>query len=332
LPLILKAANRGRDLVRQIVTFSRQRERERRPVEIAPTIKEGLKILRSTFPETVEVHESIQAVAEVVLADPVQLHQILSNLCQNAALALCGEKGFLEVKLDTVRVDAAMAARHPDLRPGPYVRLTVADSGCGMSRETMERIFEPFFTTRNQGEGSGLGLSVVHGIVKSYGGAITAYSEAGKGSTFSVYLPCLQEEGQPRETPAAPEIETGSERILLVDDDPAQLKGLTRMLERYGYKVTARSSGRTASTTFKKDPSAFDLVITDQTMPRMTGVELAKAITKIRTDIPIILSTGFSERVNGETVGHHGIRAFIMKPFTAQEICGLVRKVLESGS
>ncbi len=331
LPLILKAANRGRDLVKQIVTFSRQRERERRPVEIAPTIREGLRILRSTFPETVEVHESIQAEAEVVLADPVQLHQILSNLCQNAALALCGEKGILEVKVDIVQVDAAMAARHPDLKPGPYVRLTVADSGCGMSRETLERVFEPFFTTRNQGEGSGLGLSVVHGIVKSYGGAITAYSEVGKGSTFGVYLPCLLEESQPREAPAPLEIETGSERILLVDDDASQLKGLSRMLGRYGYKVTARSSGRTALTTFKKDPKAFDLVVTDQTMPRMSGVELAKAIMKMRTDIPIILSTGFSEKVNGETVGHFGIRAFIMKPYTVQEITDLVRKVLKGG-
>ncbi len=329
LPLILKAANRGRDLVRQIVTFSRQRERERKPVQIAPTIKEGLRLLRSTFPETVEVHEAIGAETETVLGDPVQLHQILSNLCQNAALALCGERGILDIKLETVQVDAAIAARHPDLKPGSYVRLTVADSGCGMSRETLERVFEPFFTTRSQGEGSGLGLSVVHGIVKSYGGAVTAYSELGKGSTFSVYLPCLQEEGSVRETPPAPKVEAGSERILLVDDDPAQLKGLARMLERFGYKVTARTSGRTASTTFKKDPRAFDLIITDQTMPRMSGIELARSLVKVRPDIPVILCTGFSEKVNGENVGRDGIRSFIMKPFTAQEISELVRKVLD---
>ncbi len=327
LPLILKAAHRGRDLVKQIVTFSRQRERERQPVQIAPTIKEGLKLLRSTFPETVEVHESIGAESEMVLGDPAQIHQILSNLCQNAALALCGNRGLIDVKLEAIQVDAALAARHPDLKPGAYVRLTVADSGCGMSRETLERIFEPFFTTRSQGEGSGLGLSVVHGIVKSYGGTVTAYSEVGKGSTFSVYLPCFLKKGQLRE-PAAPRIETGSERILLVDDDQAQLKGLARMLERFGYKVTARSSGRTAATAFKKDPSAFDLIVTDQTMPRMSGIELARSLVKVRPDIPVILCTGFSEKVNGENVGHDGIRAFIMKPFTAQEIAGLIRKVL----
>ena len=332
LPMVLKAANRGRDLVRQIVTFSRQREKERKPVQIAPTIKEGMRLLRSTFPEAAEVHESIRAGTEMVLADPAQLHQVLSNLCQNAALALCGRRGLLDVKLETVQVDAAMVARHSDLSPGPYVRLTVADSGCGMSRETLECVFEPFFTTRSQGEGSGLGLSVVHGIVKSYGGAITAYSELGKGSTFNVYLPCFLEEGQPRETSAAPEVETGSERILLVDDDPAQLKGLARMLEQFGYQVTARSSGRSATTAFKKDPAAFDLVITDQTMPKMSGLELARSLVKVRADIPVILSTGFSEKVNSENVGRDGIRAFIMKPFTAQEISGLIRKVLEGRS
>lgn len=332
LPLILKAANRGRDLVRQIVTFSRQRERERQPVQIAPTVKEGLKLLRSTFPETVELHDSIGAEAEMILGDPAQLHQILANLCQNAALALCGNRGLIDVRLEAVQVDAALAARHPDLRPGAYVRLTVADSGCGMSRETLERIFEPFFTTRSQGEGSGLGLSVVHGIVKSYGGAITAYSEVGKGSTFSVYLPCFLKKGQLHEPEAGPKVETGSERILLVDDDQAQLKGLGRMLERFGYKVTARSSGRTAAAAFKKDPGAFDLVITDQTMPRMSGIELARSLVQVRPDIPIILCTGFSEKVNGENVGHDGIRAFIMKPFTAQEISGLVRKVLDGRS
>jgi CheY-like chemotaxis protein len=201
-----------------------------------------------------------------------------------------------------------------------------------MSRETLERIFEPFFTTRSQGEGSGLGLPVVHGIVKSYGGAITAYSELGKGSTFSVYLPCFLKKGQLDEPEAGPKVETGSERILLVDDDQGQLKGLGRMLERFGYKVTARSSGRTAATAFKKDPGAFDLVITDQTMPRMSGIELARSLVQVRPDIPIILCTGFSEKVNSENVGQDGIRAFIMKPFTAQEISGLVRKVLDGRS
>ena len=331
LPMVLKAANRGRDLVKQIVTFSRQRERERRPVLIAPTIREGLKLLRPTFPETIEVHESVLAENETVLADPAQLHQILSNLCQNAVLACSGNPGSLEVKLDAVRVDAAMAARHPDLRPGPYVRLSVADSGCGMSRETMERIFEPFFTTRSHGEGSGLGLSVVHGIVKSYEGALSVYSEIGKGSVFNIFLPRL--EGPALAPEAAPRARAarGNECILFVEDDKVQLVGMSRLLGKLGYRVTARSGARTALSTFRKSPGAFDLVITDQTMPRMSGIELSKALMKVRSDIPIILCTGFSEKVNGETVGHHGIRAFIMKPFTAQEISELIRKVLKDG-
>ena len=332
LPLILKAANRGRDLVRQIVTFSRQRERDRKPVRIAPTIREGMALLRSTFPDSIEVHESIGAEEETVLADAAQLHQILSNLCQNASLAMCGGRGLIDVKLEPVQVDASLAARHSELKPGSYVRLTVADSGCGMSRETLERVFEPFFTTRSLGEGSGLGLSVVHGIVRGYGGAITAYSEVGKGSTFSVYLPCHLQEVPPPEAPEPQEVKTGSERILLVDDDAAQLKGLARTLELFGYRVTARSSGRTAATAFKKDPAAFDLIITDQTMPRMSGIELARSLVKVRPDIPVILCTGFSEKVNGENVGRDGVRAFIMKPFTAQEISGLIRKVLEKRS
>jgi len=331
LPLILRAAERGKELVKQIVTFSRHKEWERSPLRIAPVVQEALKLFRATLPGTVTVHEAIRADEATVEAHPAQIHQILSNLCQNASLAMKGKPGRLEVKLDKVDVDAAMASRHSGLKPGPYVRLAVADSGCGMPREIMNRVFEPFFTTRSPGEGSGLGLSVVHGIVRSYGGAITAYSEIGKGSTFSIFLPLLPQETQPSEAMPAPAAETGSERILLVDDDAGQLKSLAQMLERLGYKITTRSSGRTAAAAFKKDPEAFDLVITDQTMPGTSGIELARDLVKVRPDIPIILNTGFSEKVNGETVGRDGIRAFIMKPFTARELSGLIRKVLAAG-
>jgi len=331
LPLILRAAERGKELVKQIVTFSHHKEWERTPLRIAPVVQEALQLFRATLPGTVALHEAIRADDATVEAHPAQIHQVLSNLCQNASLAMKGKPGRLEVKLDAVEVDAAMASRHSGLKPGPYVRLAVADSGCGMPREIIDRIFEPFFTTRSPGEGSGLGLSVVHGIVRSYGGAITAYSEVGKGSTFSVFLPLLPQETQPSEAVAAPAAETGSERILLVDDDAGQLKSLARMLERLGYKITARASGRTAAAAFKKDPQAFDLVITDQTMPGTSGIELARDLVKVRPDIPIILNTGFSEKVNGEAVGKDGIRAFIMKPFTARELSGLIRKVLAAG-
>jgi PAS domain S-box-containing protein len=329
LPLILRAAERGKDLVKQIVTFSKQREWDRNPLRISPVVQEALKLFRATVPGSIAVHEAIGAEGATVEAHAAQIHQILSNLCQNACLAMGGKPGRLEVRLDTVQIDAAMASRHTGLKPGPYARLVVADSGCGMSREVLSRVFEPFFTTRSPGEGSGLGLSVVHGIVKSYGGAITVYSEVGKGSTFSVFLPLLQEDMRRAETMSAPAAETGSERILLVDDDGTQLKGLARILEKLGYKVTARSSGQSAVAAFKKNPDAFDLVITDQTMPRMSGTELAQNLVEIRPNIPIILNTGFSEKVNGESVGRNGIRAFIMKPFTARELSGLIRKVLE---
>ncbi len=194
LPIVLQAANRGRELVKQIITFSRQREWERKPLEVTPIVKEGVKFLRSTLPKDLAIHESIAPECGHVLADPSQVHQILINLCQNAALAMTDRAGQMEVKLEPIQVDATQAARHPDLKPGPYVRLTVADNGCGMTTQLMERIFEPFFTTRNHGEGSGLGLAVVHGIVKSYEGAITVYSEPGKGSVFSVYIPRLEGE------------------------------------------------------------------------------------------------------------------------------------------
>ncbi len=331
LPLVLQAAERGKALVKQIITFSRQREWERKPLLIAPLIKEDLKLVRATLPPTVTVHESVSAETATIKADPSQVHQIFSNLCQNAALAMRDRPGRLEVKLDAVQVDAALAARHPALKPGPYVRLTVGDSGCGMSREVLERVFEPFFTTRSPGEGSGLGLSVVHGIVQSYGGAVDVYSEPGKGSVFNVFLPRLQEEACAAETAAGAPAESGTERILLVEDDATQLKSMARMLERLGYRVTARSGGRAALTAFRKNPDSFDLVITDQTMPRMSGIEMAKAMVKIRPDIPVILNTGFSEKVNGETVGRDGIRAFLMKPFTVQEISRLIRKVLKGG-
>jgi CheY-like chemotaxis protein len=198
-----------------------------------------------------------------------------------------------------------------------------------MSKEVLDRVFEPFFTTRRPGEGSGLGLSVVHGIAGRFGGAVTAYSEVGKGSTFTVFLPLVGEGSGPREAAPLPEAQPGSERILLVDDDPAQLESLAVILGKLGYRVTTRSSGREAEAAFKSDPGAFDLVITDQTMPQMTGLELARILIGVRPDLPIILNTGFSEKINGKIVGRDGVQAFLMKPFTARELSALIRRVLE---
>ena len=331
LPLVLRAAERGKELVRQIIAFSRQKAWEKSPLGLAPIVRETVKLFRATLPATITLDESIGADEAVVLGHPAQIHQVLMNLCQNAALAMRDKPGTMEVRLDTVLVDEALAARHADLKPGPCARMTIADAGCGMPRDVVERIFEPFFTTRKTGEGTGLGLSVVHGIVRSLGGAVTVYSEVGRGSTFNVFLPLLEDGSAPEETEAAPLAERGSETVLLVDDDPAQLKSLGRTLERLGYKVTTRSSGEEAAAAFAKDPAAFDLVITDQTMPSMSGMELARRLVRVRPDVRIILNTGFSEKVSGETVGRDGIRALLMKPFTATELSGLIRKVLKNG-
>ena len=326
LPFVLQAANRGKDLVKQIITFSRQRIWEKKPVEIAPIVKEGLVFLQTTLPKDVLIQEAIDAGSGIVLADPSHINQVLVNLCQNAALAM-PDGGRLEVALAPVEVDEATSFRLPSLRPGPYVRLTVADSGCGMTKEVQERIFEPFFTTRPKGAGSGLGLAVVHGIVRTYDGEITVVSEPGKGSTFNVYLPRL--DGQK----LAAGIETqegpwkGEERVLLVEDEAAQRKSLAQGLAHLGYKVTAKADGRSALGAFRKDPSAFDVVITDQIMPRMTGLELASEITTLRPDTPIVLCTGFSEKVNETDLAQSGVRELLMKPFTLAEATRLIRKV-----
>jgi len=332
LPTVLRTALRGKELVKQIITFSRQREWEKKPLEVSPVVQEAMKLLRSTLPKDVVIHETISPESGMVLGDPSQIHQILVNLCQNAALAMKDEGGDLEVTLEPVEVDAAMAARHPDLRPGPHVRLTVADTGCGMSRELMERIFEPFFTTRGPGQGSGLGLAVVHGVVRGYSGTIIVYSEPGKGSVFSVYLPRL--EGRTPEADAArmARVVRGRGRILLVEDEEAQRASLAKSLRRLGYRVTARAEGRYALRVFRKNPDDFDIVITDQTMPRMSGLELAGALTRVRPELPVILCTGFSEKVNGGIAGHEEVRAFIMKPFTLDEISRLIAKALKNES
>jgi PAS domain S-box-containing protein len=328
LPLVLKAASQGRELVKQIIAFSRQKEMELKPVKVSPILKENLSFLRSSLPTSIEIREDIVPGSDVILADPSNLHQIVLNLCTNAAHAMREQGGVLEVKLNPVEVDSAMAANHPDLKPGPYLRLTVSDTGHGMSPQVMERIFDPFFTTKKPGEGSGMGMAVVHGIVQKYGGAITVYSEVGQGSTFNVFFPRIEGEPEPARIPS-PALSTGKGRILLVDDEEIQLRTMQSMLKRLGYQVTARSSSPEALSEFQADPSGFDLVITDQTMPKMTGAKLAESFLKIRPGIPVILCTGFSEVVNGEKAKLLGICELVMKPFTVKEISEMIRRVLE---
>jgi len=330
LRLVLEAAQRGKDLVKQIISFSRRREQKREPISITPVIKEALKLLKSSLPSTIEMREKIQDDRFCkVLADPTQIHQVLMNLCTNAAYAMRKTGGILDVILKSVEVDKNFAYSHADLQPGPYLRLTVSDTGEGMDRNTTERIFEPFFSTKDRSEGAGMGLAVIHGIVKNYGGAITVYSEIAKGSTFNVFFPQIKV-SIVREDIALTDIPTGTEQILLVDDEAPVLRSEQNMLESLGYKVIATRATEEALKLFYTKPNMFDLVITDETMPVMTGSELSQKLLQVRNDIPIILCTGFSESVDENKARTSGVRELVMKPFTTKEMAETIRRILDS--
>ncbi|HVO67998.1 MAG TPA: PAS domain S-box protein [Syntrophales bacterium] len=328
---VLKAGARARDLVSQILTFSRQTEHERKPVQIAPIVKEALKLLRSSLPATIEMHQNIAITPDrgIILADPTQVQQILMNLCTNAAHAMRETGGILGVRLSEVDVDASFTSRHTDMLPGRYVALTVSDTGHGMSTTVMERIFDPYFTTKEAGEGTGLGLSIVQGIVKGYGGGITVYSEPGKGSIVNIFLPTI-EEAISSEAELMDELPTGDERILFIDDEKDLADLGKEMLQSIGYDVTTGTNSSEALETFRDKPHAFDLVITDMTMPGMTGLELARELRAIRPDVPIILSTGFSELINEKRVKELGVRELVMKPFTTIRLARIIRRILDA--
>ena len=325
---ILEAARRGRDMVAQILAFARHKDQDRRPVDIASVVKESLKLLRISMPKTITISESLKVPSAYALADPTQIGQILMNLGSNAAHAMRDRCGTFEVRLAAVTLDAEEASRFIGLKPGAYLRLTARDTGRGIPPAVLDRIFEPFFTTKKSGEGAGLGLSVVHGIVKSHNGAITVSSETGKGAEFTILLPRITEPAG-AEPERGVDVPKGSERVLFVDDEILQSRAMTRLLSHLGYRVTAKTDPLEALEVFRKDPDAFDLVILDQTMPGMTGGELAAAILKIRPAMPIILCTGFSEGLSEEQAAALGIRAFLWKPFFLREIALIIRHVLQ---
>lgn len=327
---VLDAGRRARDLVKQILAFSRKGEQERIPIEITPIVKETLKLLRSSVPTTVEIRQDIERDPAIVEADPTQIQQILMNLCANASHAMSERGGVLEVGIQNVQVrDWDSEFGRLDMSPGNYVRLAVSDTGQGMTPEVLERAFEPYYTTKERGEGTGLGLSVVHGIVKSYGGTITAYSEPGKGSTFHVYFPVIEKKGEIPETEEVAPIPTGNERILFIDDEFPLVDLGKQMLEKLGYEVTIRTSSIEALKLFKVKPSEFDLVITDMTMPNMTGEKLAVELMKIRSDTPVIICTGYSRYISEKKAKDMGVRAFVMKPLMMRDLARTVRKVLD---
>lgn len=331
---VLKAGLRGKSLVQQIRTFSRREAPQLLPVEIDLVVKECLSLLRASLPAGIEIHPNLTVESSLVLADATQMHQVLMNLCANAAHAMGDSDGVLTVSLANVIFHAGATMVDPDLRPGGYLELTVSDSGCGMEPSVMERIFDPFFTTRSQKGGTGLGLSVVHGIVKSHDGTITVESASGKGSTFNVFLPLTDRPGSMATEAAADRIAGGSELILLVDDEEDLIYAVQKMLQRLGYTVITSTGGVEALETFRAAPQRFDLVITDQTMPHMKGTDLAREILQIRPDIPIILCSGYGSASNHvvtpEYVKAMGIRAFINKPVIKTEMATAIRRELDT--
>lgn len=328
---VLKAANRAKDLIRQILAFSRHDEQERISVAIQLIIAEALTLLRASIPATIEIRTNIDKQTGSVLADPTQIHQLIINLCTNASYAMKDTGGILEVTLNNVTVDEAAAEKIPDLIPGQYVRLSVRDTGHGVPEEFIDKIFDPYFTTKEKGVGTGLGLAVVHGIAKSHKGGISVLSAVGQGTTFEIYLPrivhtetveeCLQSCGP---------IPGGNERILFVDDEPDLAAIGKERLEILGYDVVSKTNPADAFKAFKAAPDDFVLVITDQTMPQMTGDVLATELLRIKPGVPIILCTGYSDLISEQKAKAKGIKEFAMKPLAIRDLARTIRRLLDT--
>jgi len=325
---VRKACLRAKDVVSQILAFSRKSESEQKPFNIASVVTESLKLLRASIPTSVDIRPNISNDIEDILGDPTQIHQIMINLCTNAAHAMEDAGGTLEVVLENTALHEDKAYRYTELKPGPYVQLSVSDTGFGISPEVMERIFDPYFTTKDVGKGTGLGLSVVHGIVNSHKGGISVESEAGKGTTFNLLFPAV-ERLMPQKPKKLEDLPTGEERILFVDDEDAMVSLNRQRLEKLGYKVVSKTDPSEALAFFRDNPHQIDLVITDMTMPRMTGDKLAREMLNIRSDIPIILCTGYSSRISGEKAQELGIWKYIEKPIEMGTLARSVREVLD---
>jgi len=329
---VKKSALRAKDLVRRILAFSRQKGQELVCMALQPVLEECLKMLRSTLPATIVFHEDIATDCGQVMADSIQIQQILINLCTNAAHAMEESGGTLEVSLREIGVNPGDTFAGQECRPGKYLRLVVSDTGCGMDKATRERIFEPYFTTKEQGKGTGIGLALVHGIVKGHGGYLSVYSEPGQGTTFSLYFPVCCEAGGQLLKAMDTSIPRGSERMLLVDDEEDVLKMLAEMSEYLGYQVTAVSDSTEAYAIFSTRPEDFDLVVTDQTMPGLTGVAMAQKIFTLKPRMPVIICTGFSEALTDGKARELGLAGYIMKPVVMGDFARVVRRALEGGA
>ncbi len=325
---VLEAGHRAKDLIRKILFFSRQDESGRISLQPVAVLKEAIEMLRPSLPTTIEITLNIDSKVGLILADPTQIHQIIINLVTNAFHALEETGGTLDIALKEIDLSAEDLARTSDIEAGTFIQLSICDSGPGIAQDIKDKIFDPYFTTKETGKGTGMGLAIVHGIVKSYGGFISLYSKLGEGSAFHVYLPVV-EKGILHKIEVVDQIPLGNERILFVDDEEILTEMTKNMLERLGYHVTVRKNSLEALITFQDLPHQFDLIITDQTMPGMTGADLAKRILQIRPDMPIILCTGYSTIMSEKKAQALGIKGFLLKPFTTRDIAVLIRKVLD---
>ena len=327
---VLKATNRAKELVQQILTFSRRGGGKRKSLKVQFLIKEALKLLRATIPSTIEIECKVNEECGPIMGDPTQIHQVIMNLCTNAYHAMQETGGKLEVQLKEVDISYEKSVERVGMKVGRHLELTVKDSGHGMEPEVLERIFEPYYTTKEQGKGTGLGLSVIHGIIKNHGGDISVSSQPGKGTTVTVLLPVIDDidaEIEPVETTTATQ---GNERILLIDDEKQIIDIEQRILERLGYKVTPKTDSEEALEEFAALPDRFDLVITDMTMPKMTGDQLARKLMAIKPGIRVILCTGFNETITEEKALAMGIDKFVMKPIVKDELANTIRAVLDT--
>ena len=325
---IRKASIRAKDMIKQLLAFSRKTDEENNPINMAPIIKESMKMLRSAIPTSVEFEQHISDDPCIVMGDAAQINQIIMNLVTNAADAMSEKGGFLEVTLENINLQEEKSCFDWVLSPGAYVRLRMRDTGEGIEPRIMDRIFEPYYTTKEVGKGTGMGLSVIHGIVKRHGGGIRVESELGAGTVFEIYFPALEMTAEEEKKPEK-EIKGGSERILFVDDEESLVDLNRQRLERLGYDVKSTTKPVEALEWFRADPDQFDVIITDMTMPRMTGDRLAAEILKIRPHIPVIICTGYSERMSAKKAESLGLRIYIEKPIDLRNLASSLREVLE---
>jgi PAS domain S-box-containing protein len=326
---VLKSSKRAADLVKQILLISRKKEQQKVMMQLEPIIKESVKLLRASLPATVEIRQEIISGWDWILADPTEIYQIVMNLCTNAAHAMEGTSGILTVSLDHLDLEQEKVTQGITLKPGSYLRLTVQDTGQGMPPEVMERIFEPYFTTKGIGRGTGLGLALVHGIVKNCGGGIDVMSEPGKGTAFQLFFPMVKNAEALEPETVAP-LPKGKERIMMVDDEPDIVTAAEIFLTQLGYEVAPFTNSLEALKSFEASPDKFDLVITDLTMPGLTGVELAKEILPLRPQIPIIICTGYGESITLEKAKALGIRELILKPIIPSDLAESIRLILDT--